>query len=132
MAFNKRWKAELGISLLIFIEFFGITIWALLMKRNDIIFSCAILTGIGFVFTSIKIYEAKFQSRRVDDERIEMLAEQAYLISAVAGIIILTQLALVEILTEVTISTLDTFFVVTNTVFIVFVIVEFIQYNMLS
>ena len=132
MVFTKRWKAELGISLLIFIEFLGTTLWALLTDRSDILFSCATLMVIGLIFTLVKIYDAKFQSKRVDDERIEMLTEQAYLISAVAGIIMLTQLAIVEILTETTISTLDTFFLVANTVFIAFVVVELFQYYIMS
>ncbi|MHA2248116.1 MAG: hypothetical protein ACXADY_24420 [Candidatus Hodarchaeales archaeon] len=132
MAFNKRWKAELGISALIFVEFFGVTIWAFLTAKNDIIIPCAVLMAIGFLFISFKLYEAKFQVKRIDDERIEMLTEQAYLISAIAGIIMLTQLTIFEILTETTISTLNTFFIVVNTVFFVFVLVEFIQYYFLS
>ncbi|UCG02836.1 MAG: hypothetical protein JSW11_02370 [Candidatus Heimdallarchaeota archaeon] len=132
MAFTKRWKAELGISLLIFIEFLGITLWALLTDRNDIFFSCAILMGIGLIFTLVKIYEAKFQSRRVDDERIEMLTEQAYLISAIAGMIMLPQIAIYEIFTGITVSALDTFVIVANTCVIVFLVVELFQQYWLS
>ena len=132
MGFNRRWKAELSISVLVFVEFAGVTIWAFLAEKNDKIMSSIILMGIGFLFTAFKLYEVKFQDRMIDDERIEMLTEQAYLISAIVGIIMLTQLAIWEILTETTISTLETFFIVTNTVFLVFVIVNFIQYYVLS
>ncbi len=132
MVFNRRWKVELGISVLIFVEFAGVTIWATFTGRNDIIISCAVLMGIGFLFTSFKLYEVKFQDKILDDERIEKLTEQAYLISAIAGIIMLTQLAIWEILTDTTISTLETFFIVTNTVFLVFVVVNFFQYFILS
>jgi hypothetical protein len=132
MAFNNRWKAELGISALIFVEFAGVTIWATLTERNDIVISSAVLMVIGLLFTLFKLFEVKFQEKMVDDERIEKLTEQAYLISAIAGIMMLTQLAIWEILTGTTISTLETFFIVTNTVLLVFIFVNFLQHFVLT
>lgn len=132
MAFSRRWKAELVISVLISVEFFGVTIWAFLTQKNNIFVLCAVLMGIGFVFTFLKVYEAKFLGKRLDDERLEKFTEQAYLISAIAGIIMLIQLAILEIVIDTTISTLNAFFIVTNTFLFVFLIVEFYQYYILS
>ena len=132
MTFTKRWKVELGVSILIFLEFGGITIWAYFTQRNSIIISSAILAAIGFVFIAFKLYEMKFQEKRLDDERIEMLTEQAYLISAIAGVIMLPQIAIYEILTGITISALDTFVIVANTFMIVFLVVELYQTYWLS
>ena len=132
MTFTKRWKAELGISALIFIEFGVVTIWAFITRNNNVIISSAILSVIGFIFVAFKVYELKFQKKRLEDERIEMLTEQAYLISAVAGVIMLPQIALYEIFTGITISALDTFVIVANTCMIVFLIVELLQQYWLS
>lgn len=132
MAFSRRWKAELVISVLISVEFFGVTIWAFLTQKNNIFVLCAVLMGIGFVFTFLKVYEAKFPGKKLDDERLEKFTEQAYLISAIAGIIMLIQLAILEIVIDTTISTLNAFFIVTNTFLFVFLIVEFYQYYILS
>ncbi|MFX1508133.1 MAG: hypothetical protein ACFFDC_18765 [Promethearchaeota archaeon] len=132
MTFTKRWKAELGVSALIFIEFGLVTIWAFIAQNNNVIISSAILSAIGLIFIAFKLYELKFQKKRLDDERIEMLTEQAYLISAVAGIIMLPQIALYEIFTGITISALDTFVIVANTCMIVFLIVELLQQYWLS
>ena len=132
MTFTKRWKAELGVSILIFSEFGIITIWAFITQNNNIIVSSAILSVIGFVFIAFKLYEMKFQKKRLDDERIEKLTEQAYLISAIVGVIMLPQIAIYEIFTGITISALDTFVIVANTCVIVFLVVELFQQYWLS
>ncbi|MFW9904964.1 MAG: hypothetical protein ACFFFH_11570 [Candidatus Thorarchaeota archaeon] len=132
MTFTKRWKVELGVSALIFIEFGVVTIWALITRNNNVIISSAILSAIGLIFIAFKLYELKFQKRRLEDERIEMLTEQAYLISAVTGMIMLPQIALYEIFTGITISALDTFVIVANICMIVFLIVELLQQYWLS
>lgn len=132
MTFTKRWKAELGISILIFVEFGVVTIWALFTGKNNIILSSAILSTIGLIFIAFKLYETRFQKKKLDDERIEILTEQAYLISAIAGVIMLPQIALFEIFTGTTISALDTFVIVANTFMIVFLIVEVFQQYLLS
>lgn len=132
MTFTKRWKAEFGVSALIFVEFGVVTIWALFTLNNDIMISSAILSAIGFIFITFKLYETKFQKKKLDDERIEMLTEQAYLISAIAGVIMLPQIALYEIFTGITISALDTFVIVANTFMIVFLVVEVFQQYLLS
>ena len=132
MTFSKLWKAELGISILIFVEFGVVTIWAFFTQNENIIVSSAILSAIGFIFIAFKLYEIKFQTRKLDDERIEMLTEQAYLISAIAGVIMLPQIALFEIFTGITISALDTFVIVANTFVIVFLVVELFQQYLLS
>ncbi|MFX1286486.1 MAG: hypothetical protein ACFFB5_22815 [Promethearchaeota archaeon] len=132
MTFTKRWKAELGISVLIFLEFGGVAIWAFITQNNNIFISSTVLSGIGFVFIAFKFYEVKYQKKRLDDERIEMLTEQAYLISAIAGVIMLPQIAIFEIFTGNTISALDTFVIVANTFLIVFLVVEVFQQYFLS
>lgn len=132
MPFNNRWKAEFGAAALICLEFSGITIWAFFTGRSGILLSSTVLAIIGFLFTAVKIYEVKFQDKLIDDERIEMLTEQAYLISAIAGIIMLPQIAILEIITETSISALDTFVIVANTFLIVFLVVEMIQHYFLS
>ncbi len=132
MTFTKRWKAELGVSMLIFIEFGIVTLWALLTQNESIIMSSAVLSAIGFIFIAFKLYETKFQKKRLDDERIEKLTEQAYLISAIAGVIMLPQIVLLEIFTGNTISALDTFVIVANTFLLVFLVVEVLQQFFLS
>ena len=132
MTFTKRWKAELGVSMFIFVEFGIVTLWALFTQNRSIIMSSAILTAIGSIFVAFKLYEIKFQKKRLDDERIEMLTEQAYLISAIAGVIMLPQIAIFEIFTGNTISALDTFVIVANTFLIVFLVIEVFQQYFLS
>lgn len=132
MTFTKRWKVELGVSVLIFLEFGVATIWAFITQQNNIIISSTILSAIGFVFIAFKFYEIKYQKKRLDDERIEMLTEQAYLISAIAGVIMLPQIVIYEIFTGITISALDTFVIVANTFMIVFLVVELFQQYWLS
>jgi hypothetical protein len=132
MTFSNRWKAELGVSVLIFLEFGGVTIWAFITQNSNVIISSIILSGIGFVFIAFKLYEIKFQAKKLEDERIEKLTEQAYLISAIAGVIMLPQIAIYEIFTGITISALDTFVIVANTFMIVFLVVELFQQYWLS
>ncbi|PWI49334.1 hypothetical protein CEE45_02025 [Candidatus Heimdallarchaeota archaeon B3_Heim] len=97
---------------ILLIEFLAITILAVLSTSDSFIslygaiFVLAIPFGIILAFVQISnVKKGEIQN----DERIERYIERSVMIGGIAGIFLLLQLALIEIVIGITFSTLNTF-----------------------
>lgn len=103
------------IQTLAFIEFVGVAVWALLSKSLDIIPVNIVMISlcIGYLIFIFRIILFKNARRNfISDERIEKNFERSYMFGGVAGILVLLQIAIIEIITGITFSTIAILYVV--------------------
>lgn len=122
-----RKKIELLISTGIFLEFVIVTIVSLSKDNLNILLFSISMMSIGLIFSIVLIIESKFSAKFVNDERIDLFTDQAYLFSVVIGLLSLVQLAICEILFEVSFNALTTLTVAIITVFTSFIVITVIQ-----
>ena len=122
-----RQTIEIGISASLFIEFLLITLYSLTQDNISFtLFSFSMMT-IGLVFLTVIFIENRFKSKFINDERLDLFTDQAYLLSVLIGFIALIQLAILEFLFEIVINTLTSLTIVIIIIFASFILITFIQ-----
>ena len=122
-------KAELVIHIVIGIEFSYVFVWALFNQEIPIIILSSFLAFYGIFRTLTWLRLIRIRSRFQDDEYIDFVDENARLIGAFAGILILAQLAVLEVITGIVISVMSAFFIVFLTFLIVYIVTSIIPLN---
>lgn len=127
MPFSLRKRIELTISLGLFLEFLIVTTHSLSINDLNITLFSISMMSIGFIFSIVILIESKFSTKFVNDERLDLFTDQAYLFSVVIGFLSLVQLAICEILFKVSFNALTALTIVIITVFTSFIVITVIQ-----
>ncbi|MFW9906602.1 MAG: hypothetical protein ACFFFH_20005 [Candidatus Thorarchaeota archaeon] len=122
----KPWqKATIVIQSLVIIEFLGVILWALLTESLDVIPVSISIIGFccGYLFILFK------NARRdpVSDERTEKYFERSYMLGGIAGILVIVQLAIVEIITRISFSTIVILIIVVMVFYVTTFITAIVQ-----
>ncbi|MFX1286800.1 MAG: hypothetical protein ACFFB5_24390 [Promethearchaeota archaeon] len=113
-------------------EFLGVMLWGILIKSLDLVPINFIIIGLctGYLlFISKKVLFKNSRKALKSDERTEKNFERSYMFGGIAGILVLVQLAIMEILTGITFSTIVILIIVGLIFYVTMLITAIIQYS---
>ncbi|MFX1539109.1 MAG: hypothetical protein ACFFDI_33455 [Promethearchaeota archaeon] len=113
-------------------EFLGVMLWGILIKSLDLVPINFIIIGLctGYLlFISKKGLFKNSRKALKSDERTEKNFERSYMFGGIAGILVLVQLAIMEILTGITFSTIVILIIVGLIFYVTMLITAIIQYS---
>ncbi|MFX0135653.1 MAG: hypothetical protein ACFFDN_18560 [Candidatus Hodarchaeota archaeon] len=113
-------------------EFLGVMLWGILIKSLDLVPINFIIIGLctGYLlFISKKVLFKNSRKDLKSDERTEKNFERSYMFGGIAGILVLVQLAIMEILTGITFSTIVILIIVGLIFYVTMLITAIIQYS---
>ncbi len=125
-------NAIIVIQTLVIIEFLGAIFWGILIKSLDLSSVIFLIIGLcigHLLFISKKVLSKNSRKNLMSDERTEKIFERSYLVGGIVGILVLVQLAIVEILTGITFSTVDILIIVGIIFYVTMLITAIIQYS---
>ncbi len=132
----KMKKSYLNVIIVIqtvtIMEFLGVMLWGILIKSLDPVPINFIIIGLctGYLlFISKKVLFKNSKKDLKSDERTEKNFERSYMFGGIAGILVLVQLAIMEILTGITFSTIVILIIVGLIFYVTMLITAIIQYS---